>query len=222
MDKNFADVRREYGELQCNEVDMNLNPIEQFKLWFADIQKTETLDPTAMILSTVDNKGRPDARTLLLKDIDLDKFVFYTNYKSAKAQQLANNAEVALTFFWPALGRQVRVRGTVSFTSKEESDEYFYSRPLAYQVSAIVSPQSHEIQSREELQRALDSLMQQEDIKHVRPEHWGGYKVTPYEIEFMQARNNRLHDRIRFLSIPSCRCYHIDCMISILVCFRSL
>lgn len=196
--KTLADIRREYGDLSLNEHDVQASPIAQFQLWFSEILQIETQDPTAMVLSTVDEEGRPDSRVVLLKGIDEGAFVFYTNYTSVKACQIKANPSVALIFYWPSMARQVRIRGTVTFTSEKQSDEYFSSRPLASQWSALISPQSAQISTRAELEQALERLRQQDEVPIVRPDHWGGYCVKPYELEFWQGRDNRLHDRIQY------------------------
>ena len=197
--KTIADIRREYGDLSLSEEEAADSPILQFERWFAEVIKTEKSDPTAMVLSTVDDRGHPDSRVVLLKEIDDSSFVFYTNYESAKAIQITMNPYVALNFYWPDMARQVRIRGRVKRTSTIQSDLYFSSRPKTSQLSAISSPQSREVSDRAELEQRLNELIakhQQEPI--VRPAHWGGYEVCPDEIEFWQGRDNRLHDRIHY------------------------
>lgn len=196
--KTLADIRREYGDLCLNEQDIQASPITQFQRWFSAILQTETHDPTAMVLSTVDAEGRPDSRVVLLKGIDEGAFIFYTNYTSIKAQHIQANAAVALNFYWPSMARQVRIRGHATLAKQQQSDDYFLSRPKASQWSALISPQSSEISSRADLEQAIEALRQHNEEPIVRPEHWGGYCVTPYEIEFWQGRDNRLHDRIQY------------------------
>lgn len=197
--RSIADIRREYGELNLNEQSLPEDPITQFKLWFGDVLKNEKNDPTAMVLSTVDERGYPDSRVVLLKGLEEGNFIFYTNYQSSKAKQIESNPYVALNFYWPQMARQVRIRGTIQQVDKNQSDLYFSTRPIKSQFSAIVSPQSQEISGREALEKALDDLIQkhgQEPV--VRPNFWGGYSVIPHEIEFWQGRDNRLHDRIHY------------------------
>ncbi|MGQ3891566.1 pyridoxamine 5'-phosphate oxidase [Legionella sp. CNM-4043-24] len=194
--QKVADSRRNYGKSRLDEEHMEKNPVEQFKRWFADVADSETGDPTAMVLSTVDERGLPDSRVVLLKGIDNNGFVFYTNYDSVKAMQLRHKPYAALNFYWPSLSRQIRIRGSVSCASREQSDQYFASRPFESQLSAIASPQSREISSRQWLEDEFNKLLarhEQEPI--VRPENWGGYVLMPDEMEFWQGRDNRLHDR---------------------------
>ncbi len=197
--RGLADIRRDYGELSLSEDSVSPNPIAQFKLWFEEVLKNEKNDPTAMVLSTTDEQGRPDSRVVLLKGLDEGCFVFYTNYQSAKAIQIQFNPYAALNFYWPQMARQVRIRGRVKKVSREQSDQYFLSRPIKSQISAIISQQSQEIIDRAVLEKALNDLIQcQQQELVVRPEHWGGYMIVPDEIEFWQGRDNRLHDRIQY------------------------
>ncbi|HBI21858.1 MAG TPA: pyridoxamine 5'-phosphate oxidase [Legionella sp.] len=195
----LADIRREYGRLSLSEEDAHTCPIAQFNRWFLDVLNAEKNDPTAMLLSTVDESGRPDSRVVLLKGLEDGAFIFYTNYDSAKSIQIQNNPHVALNFYWPSMVRQVRIRGKVERVSEGQSDAYFASRPKASQLSAVISPQSREVSGRHELEQALNALIatnQQETV--MRPIHWGGYQVIPNEFEFWQGRDNRLHDRIHY------------------------
>lgn len=197
--RNLADIRRDYGELSLSEDSADADPIAQFKRWFEDVLQHEKTDPTAMVLSTVDDQGHPDSRVVLLKGIEEGNFIFYTNYLSTKAAQIQHEPYVALNFYWAQMARQVRVRGRVKRVSAEDSDIYFASRPLKSQFSAIISPQSKTIENREALETALNALIEQHGQEAVvRPENWGGYLVIPDEVEFWQGRDNRLHDRIRY------------------------
>lgn len=198
--QKLADIRRDYGDLSLNEEKIATNPFEQFKQWFAEVIETEKNDPSAMVLSTVDERGLPDSRVVLLKGLDNEAFLFYTNYDSAKGRQLGHLPYAALNFYWPEMARQVRIKGRVERTSVEQSDTYFASRPMSSQIGAIASPQSAVIRDRQFLESAYNQLQAQFENQHAvpRPENWGGYAVFPEEIEFWQGRNNRLHDRIQY------------------------
>jgi pyridoxamine 5'-phosphate oxidase len=195
----LSKIRRDYGKFSLTKEDACASPFKQFQLWFAEILSIEHQDPTAMVLSTVDAEGHPDSRVVLLKGFDDDGFIFYTNYESTKSEQIATNPHVALNFYWPQMTRQVRIRGKIVRVSEAQSDEYFASRPHSSQLSAIASPQSKEITNRTDLEAILNRLLQQHQNSPVpRPKHWGGYKVIPYEMEFFQGRDNRLHDRLQY------------------------
>jgi pyridoxamine 5'-phosphate oxidase len=179
------------------------DPIAQFKRWFADAVAAGLPLPEAMSLSTITAEGKPTARMVLLKKVDAQGFVFFTNYNSAKARELAANPNASLVFFWPQLERQVRVEGVVSKTSAAESREYFASRPRGSQIGAWASPQSEVIPGREVLEQRRAEL---EDVYRDReipwPEHWGGYCLKPERIEFWKGRRDRLHDRILYVRQP--------------------
>jgi pyridoxamine 5'-phosphate oxidase len=198
--KGLADIRRDYGELVLADDALASSPIEQFNIWFAEITEDVLHDPTAMVLSTVDEEGNPDSRVVLLKGIEDGCFVFYTNYQSTKGQQIGNHPYAAANFYWPHMARQVRIRGAVDKVNAQVSDEYFASRPLNSQLSAIASHQSKEVQDRATLERSLNELIAKHGQEPVlRPIHWGGYRIIPDEFEFWQGRDNRLHDRIRYI-----------------------
>ena len=189
------------GEL--NEETVDRNPIAQFQKWFADAVATGMHLPEAMTLATATKDGRPTARLVLLKNVNDDGFVFYTNYRSAKARELDENPFAALVFYWPQLDRQVRVDGSVSRVSGRESDEYFQTRPRGSQLGALASPQSEVIASRDVLEERFQELERQYEGQVIdRPEHWGGYRLKPERIEFWKSRPGRLHDRILFERQP--------------------
>lgn len=205
VDNKLSSIRREYGDLSLNEAQLNVSPIEQFRQWYLEISAVVDVsrsDPTAMVLSTVDEHGAPDSRVVLLKGLNEDgAFIFYTNYNSSKSKQLEHNSKAALNFYWPHMARQVRIRGHVERISADKSDAYFSSRPRLNQISAIVSPQSEVIDSREVLIKRIELLQQSQDPKAPikRPDYWGGYAMLSQEIEFWQGRDNRLHDRILYI-----------------------
>jgi pyridoxamine 5'-phosphate oxidase len=202
MDKThgMADIRREYGDRRLNEEETLQSPFLQFERWFQDACIQEQADSNAMVLSTVDSNGVPDARVVLLKGIESDAFIFYTNYNSVKGIEIAENPRVALTFYWQKAVRQVRIRGTITRVSDEKSDNYFASRPILSQLSAVASAQSELIESRQWLEEKFEAVARLYANQPIpRPKHWGGYAVAPFEIEFWQGRDNRLHDRIRYM-----------------------
>ncbi len=201
--KPFASTRREYGEQSLTEQDAADSPLVQFEQWFADALAADVPDPTAMVLSTIDARGYPNSRVVLLKGLEEGAFVFYTNYESAKGLELENTPYAALNFYWSALARQVRIRGPVKRTSREASEAYFASRTAMSQCSAIVSPQSRVIESRESLVEQAEQLMQGEGSEITCPSYWGGFSVFAEEIEFWQGRDHRLHDRIFYVKEKS-------------------
>lgn len=197
---SISDIRREYGGLELHDRAVLDCPIMQFEQWFQAELLIDKADPTSMVLSTVDEHGHPDSRVVLLKGLEEGRFVFYTNYHSAKGKQLHEHPYAALNFYWPIMARQVRIRGPVSKVSAAESDAYFSSRPPLSQLSAIASAQSQVIGSRAVLEAGVKALFDaHQHTPVVRPPHWGGYAVTPDELEFWQGRDNRLHDRIYYI-----------------------
>ena len=178
---------------------MNADPLQEFELWFGEYRALNTKTANAMVLSTVDHTNYPDSRVVLLKKLDKGQFIFYTHYNGVKGQQMEFNPHVALNFHWPEQARQIRVRGQVEKISSEESREYFESRPRESQLAALISAQSRIITSRNELDHAYQKVLSDFEGKAVpKPETWGGYALTPVEIEFWQGRDNRLHDRIQY------------------------
>ena len=194
----LRDIRKQYLFSALDEQSVLPNPFDQFQIWLQEAIESDQLEPTAMILSTVDEQGQPHSRVVLLKEFLNDSFVFYTNYEGHKAQQMAQNSRVSLVFFWSALERQVRVEGTVEKISEVLSTSYFKSRPIDSQLGAWASPQSQLIRSQDFLEKQFQYYQQKFGDDVPKPAHWGGYAVKPMSIEFWQGRANRLHDRLLF------------------------
>ena len=197
---DLRDLRHEYADRGLHESELSADPVEQFRRWMDEAQTAGIGEPNAMVVSTVSSSGQPSSRMVLLKGLDEEGFVFYTNFSSRKGQELAANPRCALLFPWHDLERQVRVEGAVSRMSEQESQAYFSSRPRGSQIGAWASPQSAVVDSR----AALDQSYADADERFAGlaelpvPPHWGGYRVRHEVVEFWQGRSSRMHDRLRY------------------------
>jgi pyridoxamine 5'-phosphate oxidase len=196
---DIYNLRRDYDREPLSESDMDPDPVKQFRIWFEEARSSGISEPNAMTLGTADKSGNVSCRTVLLKAYDDRGFVFFTNYGSRKARQIAENPRASLLFPWVALARQVEIAGAVEKISTAESLAYFMSRPFGSRLGAWVSDQSSVVSSRQILLAKFDELKRKFGNGEVpKPEGWGGYRVVPESLEFWQGGQDRIHDRLLY------------------------
>ncbi len=196
---SLSNIRKEYAKQTLNEESVAASPIQQLEKWLNEAINADVQEPSAMTLSTCTAEGKPSARVVLLKELNKDGLVFFTNYESHKANDIAQNPYCAAVLFWPDLERQVRVEGQAEKVTTEQSDSYFETRPKRSKFGAWTSPQSRVIPNRQYLEQLMldfEKRLEGKEIK--RPSNWGGYIIKPTLVEFWQGRENRLHDRIQY------------------------
>jgi len=195
---NIAELRQEYMRAGLDEAQADPDPLQQFERWFDDALRAKLPLPNAMTLATTTASGAATARIVLLKGIERSGFVFYTNYRSRKGQEIEAKSSACLLFLWSDLERQVRIEGSAEKVSASESDVYFVTRPLGARLSAWASNQSETVASRQVLEKAMEDARRRHGDNPPRPPHWGGYRLLPQAIEFWQGRADRLHDRLLY------------------------
>lgn len=199
MIENLSEIRQEYTKFSLDISDVHSSPFHQFKDWFEIAIKSNLFyDPTAFNLSTCGKDLIPSSRIVLLKSFDESGFQFFTNYTSEKGNNLKDNPNASMLFFWDKLERQVRIKGSVDKLSEKDSDNYFNSRPYESRIGAIASNQSSQLKSKVDLENRINEIKEEYPDNPPRPENWGGYKMVPNKFEFWQGRSSRLHDRIYY------------------------
>lgn len=195
---SISNLRRDYSKGKFDITNAIPNPFEQFRVWFDEALHSQMLEPTAMVVSTVSQNQKPSSRVVLLKNYDDTGFVFFTNYESRKGQEIQNNSNAAILFYWDFFERQIRIEGTIEKVNQDDSEAYFNSRPYESKIGAWASKQSQPLSSRFSLIRDVVKLIAKYPKEVPLPEFWGGYKLSPDYFEFWQGRQSRLHDRITY------------------------
>lgn len=200
INQKIKKIKREDVHFELLEKNAKSNPFEQFISWFNDaLEDTSIVDPTIMVLATTDKNGYPDTRVVLLKELEMNQFIFYSNYDSSKATQISHRDVVAINFYWQKHERQVRIKGNAKKLTREKSETYFATRPRKAQLGAHAWVQSTTVSGRSELDNRLAEVSNKFSNGEIPcPENWGGYVVTPFEYEFFQGRSWRVHDRLKY------------------------
>ena len=201
MVKNLFKMRTEYKDVHLKENNLDKNPINQFISWFNEAKRNNIIEPNAMILSTIKKNNHPCSRAVLLKEVNNNGFIFFTNYNSNKGKEISHNYNVTLNFLWKKIQKQIIIEGKAKKLSNSISTNYFNSRPRKSKIAAWASNQSEKIENRKVLKDNFKKIEKKfEKIKNIpKPNHWGGYIVLPNKVEFWQGNKSRLHDRICYV-----------------------